>query len=524
MTDDSNQILIIGLSCRVAGANSPNEFWQLLTQSRSSVSESMPNRHADEIVDSRIHHLSALKYGAFIENADSFDASFFGISADEAEKMDPQQRISLELVWSALEDACIVPEDLADKSVGLFIGAMRDDYASLLSRSHSVINSRSTLGSLRSVIAGRISHSFGLTGPSLVLDTGQSSSLAAVILAMESLRRRECDLAIAGGIHLNLDPYAAASVAELGVLSSSGICRPFDARADGYVRGEGGGFIVLTRAGSKFAHGRPLYCEVRGGAIINDGSRLTLVSPTVDGHKRLFNTALVAARTEPSVVDYVETHGTGTQVGDLAEAQALISVYRSSDVAQHKYPLIIGSSKPNIGHLEAAAGVIGVIKVALAFKNGLLPPTLNFAEPNSALADHESVIRVLAVGTEWPDTDHVKTAAVSAFGVSGTNAHLIVQQAPAADPAVIPAANDDDDDDDDGGGGGGGGVVPGIWVLSGRSAAALRAQAQRLDRHLDDHHDVDLTDLAYSLATTRSHHPYRAAITVSSPPPDPGNG
>ncbi|WP_136625889.1 polyketide synthase, partial [Mycobacterium attenuatum] len=429
MASDSDQIAIIGLSCRVPGAVNPSEYWQLLIRGQSCISHSAPYQRSSRIFVDERDGPDCLKYGAYLEDADYFDAPFFGISDDEAVRMDPQQRLALELVWSAFEDARIIPEKITDKPVGLFIGAMRDDYSSLLARHHVAISPRSTVGSLRSVIAGRISHFFGLTGPSLVVDTGQSSSLTAIILAIDSLQRGECDLAVAGGVHLNLDPYAAESLAELGVLSPGGICRPFDDRADGYVRGEGGGVVVLTKVASALAHKAHIYCAIRGGAIINDGSRSGLVNLTADGHRRLFNAALAAACTEPSDVDYVETHGTATPTGDIAEAEALISVYRGRS-AHGVHPLIIGSAKPNIGHLEAAAGVMGVIKVALALKNDFLPPTINFAVPNAALTGHESSVRVLTAASEWPHTDHIKTAAVSAFGVSGTNAHLIIQQPP----------------------------------------------------------------------------------------------
>ncbi|ORA10294.1 hypothetical protein BST12_26805, partial [Mycobacterium angelicum] len=439
-----------------------------------------------------------MSYGAYLEDALGFDAPFFGISDGEAENMDPQQRLALELAWAALEDAGIVPQEIAGKSVALFIGAMRDDFASLASGSGVPPTPRSLLGSLRSAIAGRISHFLGVTGPSLVIDTGQSSSLVAITRALESLRSGECELALAGGVHLNLDPYASGAIAELGVLSPDGVCRPFDKDANGYVRGEGGGLVVLKKLSRALANGDRIYCQIRGGAVVNDGSRPGLAAPDTEAHKRLLHAALTAASVEPEAVDYVEAHGTGTPVGDAAEVESIAAVY-CGQRAGAADPLVVGSVKPNVGHLESAAGVIGVIKVALALQRRLLPPTLNFVSPNEALLGHESVLRVFSRACQWPAKEHPHTAAVSSFGITGTNAHLILQQAPSqsARAATEPVA----------------GPLQ-IWALSARNPAALAAQAGRLQQHLVEHPDLNLADLAYSLGSTRTHHSHRAAITA----------
>ncbi len=326
-------------------------------------------------------------------------------------------------------------------------------------------------------------------------------------MAVESLRRGECDLALAGGVHLNLDPHAGLSIAELGVLSPDGLCRPFDRRANGYVRGEGGGFVVLKKLSSALEDSDRIYCEVRGSAIINDGARPSLTTPTAEGHERLLRAALEAANVEPHNVQYIESHGTGTPVGDIAEARSILSVYcgRGRGAAN---PLVIGFVKPNVGHLEAASGVIGVIKAALALKYRLLPPSLNFVEPNEVLAGHESSVRVLSATSAWPQPHSPLLAAVSSFGISGTNAHLILQQAPPT--PTTPASTTPPTGEL--------GALPllRVWPVSARTPAALTAQADRLHRHLLDHPDLDLTDLAYSLATTRTHHPHRAAITTAT--------
>ncbi len=517
MTAEVDRVAIVGLSCRVSGASNPSEFWQLISQRRSNVSNDPHYRQLVPIDFSQSDFSEALRYGAYLEDALGFDAPFFRISDAEAENMDPQQRLALELTWDALEDAGIVPQEIAGTSVGLFIGAMRDDFASLMSSRGPTVTQRSALGSLRSVVAGRISHFFGLTGPSLVIDTGQSSSLVAITLAMESLRSGTCDLAIAGGVHLNLDPNAGVSIAGLGVLSPDGVCRPFDKDANGYVRGEGGGFVVLKRFCSELRHGNQIYCEIRGGAVINDGTRPNLAAPTAEGHERLFRAALESAAVDPNEIQFIEAHGTGTRVGDIAEAHSIASVYCGPGRGAGN-PLVLGFVKPNVGHLEAAAGVIGVIKTALALKYRILPPSLNFVYPNEALTGHQSTLRVLSASSEWPQPQDRLFAAVSSFGVSGTNAHLILQQPPQPpEPPepVLPVAPVADGSEP------GGEPTLGVWAVSARTSAALAAQAHRLHQHLIDHPGLDITDLAYSLATTRTQHPYRAAITASADHQDP---
>ncbi|WP_169726879.1 type I polyketide synthase, partial [Mycobacterium szulgai] len=505
----AGEIAIIGMSCRVSGASNPIEFWRLISQEQSSVSgNSAYERRLSRVASGS--DPQALAFGACLEDALGFDAAFFGISGSEAEHMDPQQRLALELAWAALEDAGIIPDDIAGSSVGLFVGAMRDDFAALMSSNPAAPTARTALGSLRSVIAGRISHFFGFSGPSLVVDTGQSSSLAAISLAMDSLRKGDCELALAGGVHLNLDPYAARSLAELGVLSPDGICRPFDERANGYVRGEGGGFVVLKRLSSAVQQNDRIYCQLLGGAVVNEGVRPGLITPDVEAHTSLLRAALAAASVDPSVVGYVETHGTGTPAGDAAEVESIISTYCGPD-SRESAPLIIGSVKPNVGHLEAAAGVIGVIRAALALKHGVLPPTLNFESPNAALAPFVSRVQVLAHASQWTQGPFPRTAAVSSFGISGTNAHLILRQAlpaPASSAAQDLPVGDGSSVSSD--------IPLRLWPVSARTPTALAAYADRFCQFLAHHHEVDLTDLAYSLATTRTQHPYRAVLSAAA--------
>ncbi|MEB4209440.1 type I polyketide synthase [Mycobacterium sp. 94-17] len=320
---------------------------------------------------------------------------------------------------------------------------------------------------------------------------------------MESLRRDECDLAIAGGVHLNLNPDAGTALAELGLLSPDGICRPFDRQANGYLRGEGGGFVVLKRIADAVEQGDHIYSVILGGAVINDGRRQSLASPDSDAHGKLFRAALTASGVEADAIQYVEAHGTGTPVGDIAEAEAITVVYSTG---RSEHPLFVGSLKANIGHLEAAAGVLGIIKVALALQHRLLPPSLNFVSPNAALVGNQFSVRVLSDTTQWPVTGRRRTAAVSSFGISGTNAHVIVQQAPDAAVTAAPPAD---------------AARPLLWPLSARTPNALAAQADRLHQHLLSHPDLDLTEVAYSLATTRTHHRCRATVVNSSTTDDP---
>ncbi|WP_191496265.1 type I polyketide synthase, partial [Mycobacterium simulans] len=491
-------IAVVGLSCRVPGAAGAGEFWRLISQGGCSAGAQVPQRWGLGDVEGE----SGLGFGAVLGEALGFDAPFFGISDGEAERMDPHQRLALELVWAAVEDAGAVVEKLAGRSVGVFVGAMRDDFASLIS-GRVAAGVRSVVGSLRSVIAGRVSHFFGFNGPSLVVDTGQSSSLAAIALAVDSLRRGDCAVAVAGGVHLNLDPYAGVAISQLGVLSADGVCRPFDRTANGYVRGEGGGFVVLKRVSDALADGDRIYCQILDGAVINEGARAGLTAPSAEGHQRLLQAALAGAGVGPDQVQYIEAHGTGTPVGDRTEAQSLVSVFGGGH--QGDQPLLIGSVKANVGHLEAAAGVIGLIKVALAVAHRELPGSLNCGAPLEVLGP-ESGVQVISATGSWPVPQRPLLAGVSSFGISGTNAHLIVGQAPASAVPAVPGAPVTAS--------GSGAPLVGVWPVSGRTRAAVAAAAARLVGYLGEHPEVDLGDLAYSLGATRRHHCWRAAVAV----------
>ncbi|MFI0481361.1 SDR family NAD(P)-dependent oxidoreductase [Actinomadura sp. 9N215] len=469
-------IAIVGLSCRLPGAADPRAFWDLLSTGTSAVAPVPPGRWAG-----RDGH------GGFLDRLDLFDPEFFGISPREAAVLDPQQRLVLELGWEALEDARIVPGTLRGARAGVFTGAMQDDYAGLAHQSGADVTHHTLAGLNRGMIANRLSALLGLRGPSLNVDSGQSSSLVAVHLACQSLRRGESALALAGGVQLNILASSTAAEAKFGALSPDGRCFTFDARANGYVRGEGGALVVLKRLADAVADGDRVHAVILGGAV-NSGTGDAPTVPDARAQAEVLRLACRDAGVEPSGVRFVELHGTGTRVGDPVEAAALDEVYGGGD------PLPVGSVKTNIGHLEGAAGAAGLLKAVLAVAHREFPPSLNFETPNPRLPGS---VRVVTEPLAFPG-DVPVTAGVSSFGMGGANCHLILSSPPPASPA--PAARD-------------GAPLP--WVLSGRSPAALRAQADALGAFVRARADTALDDIGFSLATTRSAFEYRAAVQAA---------
>ncbi|MHC3820628.1 SDR family NAD(P)-dependent oxidoreductase [Streptomyces sp. DT9] len=487
-------VAVVGISCRLPGAADPEAFWQLLSDGECAVGQVPPGR---EPVGGR--------WGAFIEGVDRFDAGFFGITPREAAVMDPQQRLMLELAWEAFEDARIVAGDLSGSATGVFLGAMRDDYALLLARAgRDAVNHHAMPGVSRGVIANRVSHLFGLRGPSLVIDTGQASSLVAVHTAVESLRRGESTLALAGGVNLNLAAETGVAAEEFGGLSPDGRCHTFDHRANGFVRGEGGVALVLRLLPDAIAAGDRVHGVILGGAVNNDGVAEQLTTPSRDAQAAVLRRAYAAAGISPGSVQYVELHGTGTPVGDPVEAAALGEVLGSArDTAA---PLLVGSVKTNLGHLEAAAGAAGLLKAVLALSHRQIPASLGFEKPNPDIPLADLNLRVVAGPTEWPGTDGPRTAGVSAFGMGGTNCHLVLSEAPAPVPSPVPAVSVAPEVS--------GAVdisVPAVpWVLSGRSAGALRDQAAALGRTAAG--EPDPVSVAWSLASSRARFEHRAVV------------
>ncbi|MCL7428383.1 type I polyketide synthase, partial [Streptomyces sp. YS415] len=499
---------MIGLACRLPGAPDPSAFWTLLREGREAVTTTPPERwdadahfDADPTAKGKINTTR----GGYLDQVDRFDAAFFGISPREAAAMDPQQRLMLELGWESLEDAGILPDALGERSTGVFVGAIWDDYASLLHRQGvAAIGAHSVTGLHRSIIANRLSYTLRLSGPSMTVDTGQSSSLVAVHLACESLRSGESDIALAGGVNLNLIPDSTISAAKFGALSPDGRCYTFDARANGYVRGEGAGLVVLKPLSRALADGDHVLCVIEGSATGNDGGGEGLTVPTPEGQRRVLTQAYRRAGIDPTGIQYVELHGTGTRRGDPVEAAALGATVGTAARASGR-SVAVGSVKTNIGHLEGAAGIAGLLKTVLALRHRQLPASLNFEQPHPDIPLDDLGLRVHTALSDWPRPDERLRAGVSSFGMGGTNCHVVLAEAPAAPPS--PAADPEP-------------AGPVAWPLSARTATALRAQARRLREHLDTHPEHTAADLGHSLAATRT--PFAQRAVVLAPDRDRG--
>ncbi|MFD8498270.1 SDR family NAD(P)-dependent oxidoreductase, partial [Amycolatopsis sp. NPDC059657] len=486
----SEGIAVVGLSCRLPDASSPAEFWRLLSRGRDAVGERPSSRRAEG---------AAAERAGYLDQVDRFDAEFFGISPKEASAMDPQQRLALELSWEALEEAGLPPATLSGTRTGVFVGTMWDDYAARLGDSAESLATRHSFAGLqRAGIANRISYFLGLTGPSMVVDSGQSSSLVAVHLACESLRRGESSLAVAAGVNLMLASHSLAVSDAFGALSPDARCFTFDARANGYVRGEGGGVVVLKRLDSALADGDQIHCVILGGAVNNDGAGDTYTAPSGPAQEQLLAAACRRAAVAPVDVTYVELHGTGTALGDRVEAAALGTVYGRERPASR--PLRVGSAKTNVGHLEGAAGITGLLKVVLSLKNRALPPSLNFETPNPRIDFAGARLAVQQHLEDWRAGGRL-IAGVSSFGLGGTNCHLIVGEAPKTTAEAEAEADE---------------PATTALVLSARSDAALGEQAEQLRQLLEAPDGPALGDTALSLAVTRTHFRDRAVLLGSS--------
>jgi acyl transferase domain-containing protein/SAM-dependent methyltransferase len=488
-------IAVIGLACRFPGADHPDAFWKLLIEGRDAVVEVPKDRwdaaawhHPDPDAAGRI----ASRHGGFLPRIDEFDPGFFGISPREAAAMDPQQRLLLEIAWETLEHAGIPAERLRGGDVGVFTGLCFDDYARLTCADPQTIEPFGVLGTARSTAAGRIAYCLGVHGPVLQIDTACSASLAAVHLAMQSLRRGECSLALCGGVNLILDPTISVGFSRLKALAPDGRCKTFDGRADGYGRGEGCGMVALKPLRTALADGDTVLAVLRGSAMNHDGASNGLTAPNGQAQEALLRKALADAGLPPSDIDYVEAHGTGTALGDPIEVHALARVLGEGRTA----PLLIGSVKTNIGHLEGAAGIAGLIKAVLALRAGALPPSLHFRTPNPHIRWTELPVEVVATARPWPDAgDRPRRAGVSAFGMSGTNVHVLVEEAPPSTPLVAAEGE----------------RTRHILALSARSDAALRAAAAALAERFAGG-DAAPADLCHSANTGRDHFEWRAAV------------
>ncbi|MEU4268202.1 SDR family NAD(P)-dependent oxidoreductase [Streptomyces sp. NPDC026092] len=498
-------IAVVGMACRFPGAAGPEAYWRLLTAGESAVSDRSPDDRPG------LPAGAVSRPAGFLDGVDAFDPEFFGITPREAAAIDPQQRLMLELAWEALENAGVVPGTLQGARAGVFVGAIWDDYAKLAHEYGSdAVTHHTITGVSRGIIANRVSYVLGLRGPSLVVDTAQSSSLVAVQLACESLRKGDSELALAGGVSLNLVPEGFTVAERFGALSPDGRTYTFDERANGYVRGEGGGVVVLKTLSRARADGDTVHGLVLGGAVNNDGGGDNLTAPHGAAQEEVLRRAYERAGVDPAAVRFVELHGTGTPLGDPIEAAAVGAVLGHGSGRAARTPLLVGSVKPTIGHLEGAAGIAGLIKAVLALRERALPASLGFRSANPAIPLDDLRLRVNdrlsplegGDGEGGSGGDGRLLAGVSSFGMGGTNCHLVL-----ADPGAVVEQE---------------GALPSVSVplplaVSGRTPDALRAQADALLAHLDAHPEQRLDDIAHSLAVTRTHFEHRALVLAEGP-------
>jgi acyl transferase domain-containing protein/SAM-dependent methyltransferase/acyl carrier protein len=501
-------IAIIGLGLRYPGdANTPEAFWQMLRDGVDAISEVPPERwNIDDFYDADMNAPGKMttRGGGFIKNIDQFEPQFFGISPREAVSMDPQQRLLLEVTWEALENAGQSPDNLIESKTGVFVGMSTNDYGRLVASEIDNIDVYYATGNNYSVAAGRISYILGLQGPAVVVDTACSSSLVAVHLAAQSLRSRESSMAIAGGVNIILAPETNVNFSKAGMMAGDDRCKTFDADADGYVRSEGCGVVILKRLSEALNDGDHILALIRGTAINQDGRSSGLTAPNGPSQEAVIRAALENAGIEPADVDYVEAHGTGTPLGDPIEVRALAAVLSEGRPADR--PLMIGAVKTNIGHTEAAAGVAGLIKLVLSLQHSEIPPHLHLQKLNPYIGWDKIPVVVPTTLTAWPAGDKKRIAGVSSFGFSGTNAHVIVEEAPNIT-----------DIDDVGAHGGAPAQRPlHLLTLSAKTADALTKQVQHMEAYLAENPDAAPGDVAFTLNAGRAHFAHRLALTANS--------
>lgn len=488
---NSSPIAIVGVGCRFPAAPNPESFWTQLCQGNDLVRERSPQRN---LLTPGFEEPSSLKWCGYLEEVDQFDPSFFGLSPVEAENMDPQQRLMMMVVWEALENAGLVPQSLRGQSVGVFIGVSGHDYAHLIWGSSNPLSVYGGTGNASSIVANRLSYFFDFRGPSVSIDTACSSSLVAVHQAVQSLRSGESNLSIVGGVNLVLFPSISKVFHESGFLSPDGRCQSFDSKANGYVRSEGCGAVILKRLDDALKDQDQILAVIKGSAVNQDGQSNGLTAPNGPSQEAVIQAALQNAKVSPDEINYIETHGTGTPLGDPIEIHAIRNVLAKGRAPET--PLLIGAVKSNMGHLEAAAGIAGLIKTTLALHHQFLPANLHFRELNPAIRLEGAPLHFVSENQKWTsENEKPRLAGISSFGFGGTNAHLILGEAPQALSATAETKREHH-----------------IFNLSAKTSAALRSMAVHSLHYLENNPEASLASVCHTQNQHRSHFRHRLAI------------